>query len=373
MTVQQIGKRIVVAMSGGVDSSVAALVLKSQGYEPVGVSLQVWDYRSHGGCASRASCCAPSDFQDARKVASALGIPYYVYDFAEVFRREVIDLFVADYSAGKTPNPCIDCNQRVKFGELRRRAAALGASEVATGHYARIEKRADGFHLLRGTDAQKDQSYFLYGLTQGELARTKFPVGAMNKHEVRALARNHGLAVSEKPESQDICFVSGDLGTFLEEQGVKARAGKIVTQSGIEIGAHDGIHRYTVGQRKGLRVGGARGPLYVLNLDVAENKVIVGGHAELERNWFYVGALNECLAHPLPDSFECRLQVRYRQASLRARVSRVDATTRKVEFLDNWTAVSPGQAAVFYDPSDSEVWGGGRIMRDEEFHARACS
>lgn len=363
--------RVLVAMSGGVDSSVAALLLKQAGFEAIGISLQVWDYRQHGGCLSRASCCAPTDFQDARKVAASLNIPYYLFDFENIFHEKVILPFVRDYQNGRTPNPCIDCNQYVKFGELRNRAEAFGAPVVATGHYARIEKRADGFHLLRGIDDSKDQSYFLYALTQTELGQTLFPVGTYSKAQVREIAREHGLGTSEKPESQDICFVSGSVGEFLHRQGASQRVGRIVTHDGIELGEHDGIHNFTVGQRKGLGVGGSSEPLYVIALDPVDNRVIVGPRSQLERSTFEVDRVNWCGLF-VPDApFECMVQVRYRHRGVRARVTRLKNATLLVEYIEAWSPVSPGQAAVFYDLANLEVLGGGRILRDNEAAATA--
>jgi tRNA-uridine 2-sulfurtransferase len=360
------GKRLVVAMSGGVDSSVAALLLKEQGYEPIGVSLQVWDYRRNGGCQSRAACCAPSDFSDARRVAAALDIPYYVFDFEEVFEAKVIAPFMKAYASGLTPNPCIDCNTRVKFGELRERAESLRAWGVATGHYASIECRPDGFHLLRGSDEQKDQSYFLYEMTQLELSRTIFPVGAMTKSQVRQLARRIGLVTADKEESQDICFVSGSVAEFLEREGHRARRGEIVDKNGRKLGEHSGIHQFTVGQRRGIGVGGFEAPLYVLELDAESNRVIVGQKEDLEKTEFSVGDLSWCAPGVLEELkksgvIECLAQLRYRHkgAKVQMRLQEVDRVI--VKFLSEWATVSPGQAAVFYDLSNREVLGGGRI------------
>jgi tRNA-specific 2-thiouridylase len=257
--------QVVVAMSGGVDSSVAAILISRSGIPAIGVSMQVWDYRNGGGCSSRATCCAPSDFMDARNAASQAGIPYYVVDFEESFQKEVISKFVDSYAAGETPNPCIDCNNRVKFKELRKRAAAMGCSHVATGHYARIEASHEGYKLLRGVDRSKDQSYFLYAMNQHELASTLFPVGHLTKAEVRGIAREAGLSTAEKAESQDICFVSGSVQDFVAKRIAQGRSGLIRRVSGEIIGTHEGIHRFTVGQRRGLSIGGGHGsPLYVL-------------------------------------------------------------------------------------------------------------
>ncbi len=361
--------RIVVAMSGGVDSSVAALLLKQQGCEILGVSMQVWDYRQNGGNKNRASCCAPSDFCDARVVAHALEIPYYVFDFEEHFRANVIDKFVKSYSDGITPNPCIDCNNKVKFKELRRRALALGGNSVATGHYARIKSDEQGFHLLRGADQDKDQSYFLYGLQQQELANTLFPIGELTKPEVRELASQAGLATASKPESQDICFVQGELSDFLVSLGVKSKQGALRKRSGEILGQHQGVHNFTVGQRRGLNIGGTDNPLYVLEIDSATNSVVVGEKHELENSGFIV---NECswvapsilklLDKPkYPIEFEAIAQVRHRHRGVRVMVTLLDGARAKVRFSSEAAVASPGQAAVLFDLDNQEVLGGGRI------------
>ncbi len=376
-------RRVVVAMSGGVDSSVAAAVLAQQGEDLVGISMQVWDYREKGGSASRATCCAPSDFCDARMVASNLGIPFYVFDFERVFREEVINRFVASYQRGLTPNPCIDCNNKVKFKELRRRALSFGGTHIATGHYARIEPVAGGFGLLRGNDERKDQSYFLYGLSQEELSNTLFPVGHLTKDEVRELARKTGLPTAEKPESQDICFVSGSVREFVQQQGVQVAPGKIVDRSGKLLGTHEGVHGFTVGQRKGLGVGGRAGapeePLYVVEIDPENQLVIVGPRADLERSSFGVAEMNwQCptirqqLSKESADQAEieirCHAQLRYRHRGVPVlvRIRPGEEQMAVVEFVEGWAAVSPGQAAVFYDGENQRVLGGGRMVRDQE-------
>lgn len=356
-------KRAVVALSGGVDSSVAALLLHEQGFELLGVSMQVWDYRKNGGCGSRATCCAPQDFIDARRVAGKLGVPYYVFDFEATFRREVIDRFVADYLNGLTPNPCVDCNNRVKFRELRDRASALGCEFVATGHYARILDGPSGLRLLRGKDSVKDQSYFLYGLRRAELSSTLFPVGDLDKAQVREIARRAGLVTAEKPESQDICFVSDSPGEFVERIGRSTSGGPVLDSGGTIIGEHDGLHRFTVGQRRGLGIGGGSEPVYVLELDPARNAVIAGPKQELERESFVVGQLNWINeVGELCSEIECIAQLRHRHPGVRVRV-RIEGERCLANFLDDWTTVSPGQAAVFYDLANEEVLGGGTIER----------
>ena len=361
-------EKVVVAMSGGVDSSVSAALLAQKGYERIGVSMQVWDNRQNGGAKSRVSCCAPSDFNDARRVAGQFGIPYYVFDFEENFRKEVIERFVRSYEQGLTPNPCVDCNNKVKFRELRDRATMLGFDYLATGHYAQIHRDGSGYHLLRGTDNEKDQSYFLYGLGQDELAKTIFPVGHLTKDEVRKVAAEHGLVNANKAESQDICFVSGSVPEFLVKLGSARRRGEIVNQAGQKLGEHDGVQGFTVGQRRGINIGGGADPLYVTALDTARNQIVVGPRAELERESFTVNELSWCspalverVVSERKVCFEAFAQLRHRHKGVKVKVE-VEAGQAKVGFLDEWAVVSPGQAAVFYDLENREVLGGGRII-----------
>jgi tRNA-specific 2-thiouridylase len=359
-------------MSGGVDSSVAAYLLSKAGEKVVGVSMQVWDYKKNSAENSRATCCSPADFCDARRVAAALEIPYYVVDFERTFEREVIERFVETYRQGLTPNPCIDCNSKVKFRELRERAASFGCSHVATGHYARIEQSAQGYRLLRGRDGEKDQSYFLYTCRQDELQRTLFPVGAYTKAEIREIAREAGLVTAEKPESQDICFVAGSAHDFVAKIGGRRPRGAFVTKDGRKVGEHDGIHRYTVGQRRGLSLGGQAEPLYVVDIDPASEQVVVGSREDLKRESFKVGELHWVAPEQLQASrrdvhareFEAIVQVRSRHRGVKSRVLVAADGSCRVSWVEDWTSVSPGQAAVFYDLKNEEVLGGGRIERD---------
>lgn len=363
---------VVVAMSGGVDSSVAAHLLAQQGYPLVGVSMQVWDYKKNSKENSRATCCSPADFCDARMVADRLDIPFYVVDFEKTFEREVIERFVQTYKSGLTPNPCIDCNSKVKFRELRERAATFGCSVVATGHYARIKRSDDGFHLLRGKDREKDQSYFLYTCKQEELSNTLFPVGDFTKPEIREIAREAGLITANKAESQDICFVAGSVQDFITTIGGGRSRGTFVTKEGRVMGEHSGIHRFTVGQRRGLNLGGSPEPLYVTGINAAQNQVIVGSREELKREGFHVGEMHwvsplyikDVTAGLFPFTREVIVQVRSRHEGVKAQLTVHGMERAQVTWQDTWAPVSPGQAAVMYDLNNEELLGGGRITPD---------
>jgi tRNA-specific 2-thiouridylase len=380
--------RICVGMSGGVDSSVAAYLLKQQGYDVVGLTFRGWpqDCRS----LEEDRCCGPQAVLDARMVAHSLGVPHYVIDEIDTFRREVVDYFVAEYRRGRTPNPCVICNEQVKFGSLLRKARALGAECIATGHYARISKRrtasGDGrngmrYELRRGRDPRKDQSYFLFSLNQEQLGRTMFPLGELTKEQVRAIAREMGLKTCGKQESQEVCFVpENDYRRFLrEEAGVVEKTGDIVTRDGKVVGRHGGIHNFTIGQREGLNLGGLKRPLYVVALDAAANRVIVGTSDELMRREFEVG---NCVWH---GDGECGRETFSREASAANEIRGYNTTTEcsvkvrrtaepapatvvipsssrnpcRVRMREPQRAVTPGQAAVFYQ--DDVVIGGGWI------------
>ncbi len=366
-------EKIVVAMSGGVDSSAAAMLLHEQGFFVIGVSMQVWDYRKNGGASSRATCCAPSDFNDARSIATTSGFPYYVFDFEDSFQEEVITPFVNEYLRGRTPNPCVECNRKIKFQQLRKRASSFGVETIATGHYARVRKNSDGSAaLFTARDETKDQSYFLYSMTQNDLQHTMFPVGEMTKPEVRNYLHSKGLSLSEKKESYDICFVSSSVGEFVKKHTSEDKAGDIVLKDGTKLGSHRGYYQYTIGQRKGLGLS-AKNPLYVLRIDAETAEVEVGEKKDLEKASFVVRDVNWISGKTPQEPFTALVKLRYRNAGVRCRIEPRDSETIEAFFLDNWTAVSPGQAAVFYSEQAGkeelrELFGGG-VIAYAEHHA----
>ena len=346
--------RVVVAMSGGVDSSAAAALLVEQGHEVLGITLRVWSYEGAARCGS---CCSPDDIDDARAVASALGIPFYVADAEELFRHRVVQPFVQSYLDGKTPVPCVACNRDVKFDFLLAKARALGA-RLATGHYARIARTAGGFRLLRAADPSKDQSYFLFTLGQEALGQLEFPVGGLTKTEVRAIAQRHRLSTSEKPESMEICFVpDNDYAGFVERVAGPQPEGRVVDERGEVLARHGGVHRFTVGQRRGLGVASAR-PLYVQRIDAGQGAVVVGPESGLERSEFTVLQPSWVQGTPAPDE-PVQVRIRHRHAGTGARVVAADRARLTVRTDEPVRAVTPGQAAVFY--RGDEVLGGGWI------------
>jgi tRNA-specific 2-thiouridylase len=348
--------RVLVAMSGGVDSSAAAALLAAEGHDVVGVAMRVADYSD---AARGRSCCAPDDLEDARRAARRLGIPFFVANVEERFAERVIDPFVEDYLAGRTPNPCVACNSRVKFAWLLARARALGA-RLATGHYARVERRGDRLALRVAADPAKDQTYFLYGLGQDALADVVFPVGGMAKREVRAAAARAGLPNAEKPESQEICFVTrGDAADFVALRAPgRVRPGEVVSTSGEVLGRHGGVHRFTVGQRRGLGVAGPE-PRYVVRIDAEAGRVVVGTPQEASRDAFLVAEASWVAGAAPPGERRALVKVRHRHEGEHGRVRALPGGGAEVRLERPVRGVAPGQAAVFYD--GDEVLGGGRI------------
>ncbi|MBI3315457.1 MAG: tRNA 2-thiouridine(34) synthase MnmA [Candidatus Omnitrophica bacterium] len=350
--------RVVVAMSGGVDSSVAAYLLKKTGYDVIGVTIKTW---ANDECSDERSkgCCSLRDIDDARAVARKIGIPYYVMDLSEDFKEKVIDYFVKDYLNGRTPNPCIECNRSIKFGILLRKAEELGARFVATGHYAQkgYEDKERRFFIEESADKSKDQSYVLFGLTQEQLSKTLLPLGGLQKKEVRALAQELGLRVFDKPDSQEICFVKTHYGEFVENytQGQVPGQGLFVGQNGQVLGTHEGSHLFTIGQRKRIGVTRAQ-PYYVTHIDAEKNCVTIGAEEELLTDQMTVDRVNWLLG---PRQGDCTVKIRYKSPRIPATLVSIQGPEAVVRFTDPQKAVTPGQAAVFYD--GTRVIGGGWI------------
>ncbi|MGE5736676.1 MAG: tRNA 2-thiouridine(34) synthase MnmA [Acidobacteriota bacterium] len=365
-------KTIAVAMSGGVDSSTVAAVLRAEGHNVIGLTMQLWNQRrmaGHEGMpeAVQGRCCSLDDVYDARRVAETIGIPYYVVNHEQRFEDEVVRPFVQEYLSGRTPIPCSLCNNHLKFDQLLLVAQQIGADHLATGHYARVEfdAKRDRWLLKRPADTSKDQTYFLFGLTQEQLSRTLFPLGALTKPEVRALARQHGLALAEKPDSQEICFVPGGdykrfLDAYLEEQGeaLPDTAGELVTTGGDVVGEHHGIHNFTVGQRKGLGVA-TGSPLYVIQIKGDTRQVVVGNSDELYSDTLRVRRTNLIACAQLDQPLRVTVKIRHRHEPAPATIEATGGDEILVKFDQAQRAITPGQAAVFYD--HDVVVGGGWI------------
>lgn len=356
-----IKKRVLLGMSGGVDSSVAGYLLREQGYDVVGVTMKVWPQ----DCISRAEdkCCGPQAVADARNVAHALGFPHYVVDEADQFERLVIDYFSSEYKAGRTPNPCVMCNEKLKFGNLWGKAEALGCDYIATGHYAIIEHHSDRAVLRKGVDARKDQSYFMFSLRQPQLRRALTPLGHMSKSAIREIARSLGLKVADKADSQEICFVPGnDYKAFLRSHldPKEFQKGGIYDLNGRFLGEHGGIELFTIGQRKGLP-GGSAQPRYVVDLDPETNRVLVGSVEDLASDDFEIDQVNWS-SRPNPGQpIDATVKIRYSHPGTRALVTPLGGGRARIHLVEAQRAITPGQAAVLYD--GDIVVGGGWICR----------
>lgn len=348
---------VVMAMSGGVDSSVAAALLRQAGYEVIGIMLRLW-----ADCGPQANrCCAPDAVSAARYVAAQIGIPFYVRDYREAFRHAVVDYFVATYAGGRTPTPCVVCNEHIRFGLLLDEALTLGAGHMATGHYARILRTTSGeYQLLRGVDQTKDQSYVLHRLTQAHLEHTLFPLGSYTKTEVRRMAAQLGLRVSNRPDSQDLCFVGdGDYRAFIARHLPEAvQPGPMLDTAGRQIGRHRGLSHYTIGQRKGLGITRAR-PTYVVELDAARNAVVVGSLDELGRDELIAGQVNYIAGRAPVSPMRVTARIRYKAVDTPAILTGRDQRRVHLKFEHPLRDISPGQAAVCYD--GEVVLGGGFI------------
>ncbi len=351
-------KKALIAMSGGVDSSVAAFLMKEAGYDCIGVTMKLYDNEDIGMDQEK-TCCSLSDIEDARSVAVKLGIPYYVFNFKADFKEKVIDPFIDSYRCGMTPNPCIECNRHLKFTQLHQKARELQCDVVVTGHYARITKDEQGYHLLKGKDAAKDQSYVLYSLTQEQLAHTCFPLGEYTKDEIRRMAEEQGFFNAGKKDSQDICFIpDGDYRRFIEETtGQKSTPGNFVDQEGNVLGIHKGYYCYTIGQRRGLGISAPQS-LYVVEIRPEKNEVVLGSNEDLFHSHLTADHFN-WIEQVGPDEI-IKARIRYHQTEKEATVRVLEDNRVEVDFLEPQRAITKGQAVVLY--RGDAVAGGGRII-----------
>ena len=346
-------KKVMLGMSGGVDSCVSAYLLKEQGYDVIGVHMQVWTDTSHED-----GCCSLSSVEDARRVANMLKIPFYVFNMKEDFKKYVIEYFVKEYESGRTPNPCIACNKYVKFGSLLDKAKSMDIDYIATGHYAIIEKKGDRFLLKKSVDDTKDQSYVLYNLTQEQLSKTLFPLGKYKKSEVREIAGKIGFSVASKPDSQEICFIDdNDHYRFIKEHtGKKPNTGEFVDTQGNVLGSHQGITKYTIGQRRGLGISTGK-PLFVLDIDAENNRIILGENEDLLSKEVYAEDLNWISIEQLIEPMNIKAKIRYKAKEDNAVIQPIDDNKVKVTFIREQRAPTKGQSIVFYD-NDIVVGGG---------------
>lgn len=357
-----IANRVVVAMSGGVDSSVSAALLVEQGYEVIGMMMRLWSEPGNGRGPVVNRCCTPDQMADAQRVADQLGIPFYVMDVKDHFRQTIVQYFIEQHELGRTPNPCIECNRQIRFTYLLNQALALDANYLATGHYAQVERSDTGYQLRQGVDTHKDQSYVLHVLGQEHLAHALFPVGAYTKQEVRDLARKFNLPVATKHDSQDLCFLGdGDYRRFLREYSEKAsQSGPILNLAGEQIGEHEGLPFYTIGQRKGLGVS-TPDPVYVLQKDVSRNALIVGSRAALGQTRLWVRDVNWVSGISPQEPIAAQVKIRYKAAAVNAVVEVVENGRIQVQFSEPVFGITAGQGAVFYN---GDICLGGGIIAD---------
>lgn len=362
--------RVVVAMSGGVDSSVAAALLVRQGYEVIGMMMRLWSEPGRGADASLNRCCTPDQMADARRVADRLDIPFYVVDVQDHFRNTIVQFFIDEHARGRTPNPCIECNRQIRFSYLLDRARALGADYLATGHYARIRRGPQEYELLKGIDERKDQSYVLHVLSQEDMAHVLFPVGEFTKDEVRAMAREFDLPVASKQESMDLCFLGdGDYRRFLREYAADSvKPGPILSQNGEKLGRHEGLMFYTIGQRKGLGISVGE-PMYVLRKDVARNALVVGTRDELGRTELLARDVRWLSGTPPKDPVRAEVKIRYKARPAWATVIALPDGRARVRFDDHVFGATSGQGVTFYD--GDLCLGGGLIADSATISGRA--